>query len=82
LIFLSVNKNATAECNPDFNLYLDALKMTIGGDDVVKLLSNNLNAENSDVKESVIAAITNQGSQFAIDTFYQHTRDSDVEDGY
>jgi hypothetical protein len=77
-----LNKNASAEGNPDFDLYLDALEMTIGGDDVVKLLSNNLNAENPDVKESVIAAITNQGSQFAIDTLYQHTRNSGVEDGY
>jgi hypothetical protein len=77
-----LNKSESKDGNADFDLYLDALEMTIGNDDVVKLLSENLGSQNGDVKESVIAAITNQGSPYAIDTLYQHTISSGVQDGY
>jgi hypothetical protein len=67
---------------PDFDLYADALEMTIGGDGVVEVLAKNLDTENEELKESILAAISNQGSAFAIDLLYKHTKESGTEDGY
>jgi hypothetical protein len=68
--------------SPDFGLYADALEMTVGGEKVVEVLAKNLDSDNEELKESVVAAISNQGSAFAIDTLYRHTVDSGIEDGY
>jgi hypothetical protein len=66
----------------DFEVYADALEMTTGGDDVVKVLADNLDNSNPDIKESVVAAISNQGSALAIDTLYKHIVDNKISDGY
>jgi hypothetical protein len=66
----------------DFDVYLDALEMTVGGEDVVKVLSENLDVDNPDLRESVVAAISNQGSAFAVDTLYKHVKEAGVKDGY
>jgi hypothetical protein len=69
--------------SPDFDLYADALEMTIGGEEVVKTLSKNISSAGSEeLKESLLAAISNQGSPFAIDTLYRYTLDSGSEDGF
>lgn len=64
-------------------IFSDALEMTVGKDDVVKLLGGKLSSIKDDVtKESVVAAIANQGSQLAIDTLYKFTVDSKNPDGF
>ena len=68
--------------SPDFDLYADALEMTIGDEEVVKTLSKNLESSSEELKESLLAAISNQGNPFAIDTLYRYTLDSGSEDGF
>jgi len=68
--------------SPDFDLYADALEMTIGDEKVVKTLAKNLDASSEELKESLLAAISNQGNPFAIDTLYRYTLDSGSEDGF
>jgi hypothetical protein len=63
-------------------IYSEALEMTIGKDDVVKFLGSKLNTNNNTLKESIVAAISNQGSPLAIDTLYKQSRDSGNPDGF
>ena len=63
-------------------VYTEALEMTVGKDDVVKYLATKLTTPNSDLKESVVAAITNQGSPLAIDTLFKNIRESNNPDGF
>lgn len=60
----------------------EALEMTVGGDDIVSYLSGELSTEDEYLRESVVAAITNQGSKYAIDTIYKHTLEVGDPDGY
>lgn len=63
-------------------VYSSALELTTGKDDVVQYLGTQLKTENSELKESVVAAVTNQGSPLALDTLYKHTVENGDPDGY
>jgi len=78
---LDLAEKATSE--EQKQLFTDALEMTIGKDDVVKFLGGKLTGVNDEMtKESVVAAIANQGSVLAIDTLYKYTVDSKNPDGF
>jgi hypothetical protein len=66
----------------DADIYAEALELTIGGDDVVKMLSSYLQDSNELLQESVVAAITNQGSRAAAELLYEHTVAMGDPDGY
>jgi hypothetical protein len=54
------------------NLYSEALELVVGKDDVVNYLGSRLTAApNPELKESLAAAISNQGSALAVDTLYK-----------
>lgn len=56
-------------------LYLEALEISIGNEDLVKALNSELQQDQPDgIKESVVTAITNQGSSLAVESLYQHLR--------
>jgi dihydroxyacetone kinase DhaKLM complex PTS-EIIA-like component DhaM len=74
-------KNLNPE-SPDFSLYADALEMSVGDDEVVKTLSKNLDNASPELQESILAAVSNQGTPFAIDLLYRYTLESESEDGF
>lgn len=51
-------------------MFGEAIEMAGGGDDTVKLLSEFLNSSNSTLRESVVSAISNQGTRLAAETLY------------
>lgn len=73
-------KNATKP--EDKELFSEAIELITGKDDMVQYLGKQLSTDNSDLKESIVAAITNQGSPLAIDTLYKAAVDSGDPDGY
>lgn len=76
--------DAIREAGPgdDADVYAESLELTLGGDDVVRYLSENLKDPNDLVQESTVAAITNQGSLLAAKTLYDHTVEQGDPDGY
>lgn len=66
----------------DAEIFAESLELTIGGDDVVTYLAENLGSESELLQESVVAAITNQGSRLAVDTLYEETVKSGDPDEY
>ena len=64
-------------------IFASALELVSGKDDVVKYLGTELStSDNPDLKESVVAALTNQGSTLAFETLYQHVVDTKNAEGY
>jgi hypothetical protein len=72
-------RNAPSQEERD--IYTEALELTLGKDDVVKFLGENINTDNPAVKEAVIAAVTNQGSRLAAEILYKQAVDSGDPDG-
>ena len=68
--------------NEKGDVFAEALELTVGGNDVVKYLGEQLNTDNQLLKESLIAAITNQGSQSAAELLYKQSVQSNDPDGY
>ncbi len=68
--------------NEKGDIYAEALELTIGGPEVLNLLGDQLNTENELLKESLIAAITNQGTRQAAELLYQQTLQASEPDGY
>lgn len=66
----------------DKEVYSAALELVSGGDKVVKFLGDNLKTDNSELQESVVAALTNQGSALAFDTMMKHVVEKGDPDGY
>lgn len=62
-------RDAANEDNAE--IFAESLELTLGGDNVVELLSNFLEDKNELLQESSVAAITNQGSKFAAQTLYE-----------
>jgi spore coat protein CotF len=73
-------KNASTTENKE--LFSAALELTTGKEDVVKYLGDELKTDNPDLKESLVAAMTNQGGSTAFETLFQNIVDSKNSDGY
>ena len=71
---------SAVEANPtgdNAELLREALEMTSGKDDVINYLGGKLsNVQDPALKESIVAAVSNQGSALAVDTLYKATVDS------
>lgn len=63
-------------------IFTSALEMTVGKDDVVRYLGSKLDTASAGLKESLVAAITNQSSSLAVDTLYKFTTQSANPDGF
>ncbi|MCB0317891.1 MAG: hypothetical protein KDD56_03980, partial [Bdellovibrionales bacterium] len=74
-------KNAKSEEQAD--LFAESLELALGDDSVVNYLKDELsNTSDALLKESLVAAITNQGSRLAAETLYEQTVASGDPDGY
>ncbi len=63
--------------------FSEALELTIGNDQIVNLLAENIAAGTNDqLRESSVAAITNQGSRLAAEVLYKNTVERGDPDGY
>lgn len=56
-------KNAPS--NDAADLYAEALELSLGREDVVNLLGEQMNASNTTLREASVAAVTNQGTKLA-----------------
>lgn len=63
-------------------LYAEALELSVGKDDVVTYLAEQLKSKDQTLKESSIAAITNQGSRLSAEILYKNTVEGGNPDGY
>ena len=74
-------KNApNAETSDAFS---EALELTVGNNEVTKYLGEQLGSSSGDsLKESLVAAVTNQGSRLAVDILYKNTVERADPDGY
>jgi len=60
----------------------EALELTVGKGDVTQYLGDQLGGANDNLKESLIAAVTNQGSRQAVDILYKNSVEKGDADGY
>ncbi len=77
-----VDQIKSSKNSDDADIYAEALELTVGKDDVVKYLGDQLSSDNQTLKEASVAAITNQGSKLAIETLLKHTVERGDPDGY
>lgn len=66
----------------DADVYSEALELAAGKDDVTTYLGTQLAGANDSLRESLIAAITNQSSRLAAETLYKHITERGDADGY
>jgi hypothetical protein len=63
--------------------YAEALEMASASkDDLVTLLGSKFGSQNEVLRESLVAAVTNQGTPLAIETLYKYSVDSKDPDGF
>lgn len=63
--------------------FSEALELTIGNDQITIMLAENIGAnEDERLRESSVAAITNQGSRLAAEILYKNTVERGDPDGY
>lgn len=60
----------------------EALESVIGGPEVVDYLGRQLDGSSEQIKESLVAALTNHGSRQAVETLYNETVKKGDGDGY
>ncbi len=77
-----VDAVVNAKNQEEADVFAEALELTVGKDDVVKYLGEQLNQPNETLKEAAVAAITNQGSKLAVETLYSNTVEKGDPDGY
>lgn len=69
--------------NPDdADPYLEAIELALGEDDLTKYLGSQLDTPNESLKESLLVAITNQGSRQAAELLIKETKASKDPDGF
>lgn len=70
--------------NEKSDIFAEALELTVGGEDVVNFLGDQLSSttDNDLLKESLIAALTNQGGRKAAELLYKQTSLAGDAEGY
>lgn len=71
-----------AQSNDAADLYAEALELTLGKDDVVLLLGEQMNAQNETLREASVAAITNQGTKTAAELLVKDLKERGDPDAY
>lgn len=73
-------KNAPS--NDAADLYAEALELSLGREDVVTLLGEQMNASNATLREASVAAVTNQGTKLAAELLIKDAREKGDPDLY
>jgi len=73
-------KNAPNSTEAD--VFAEALELTLGKDDVVKVLGDQLSTTNDTLREASVAAITNQGTKYAAELLERHIQERNDADAY
>jgi hypothetical protein len=73
---------SAAKTKEEASVFAEALELTMGGDDVTSLLGQSLASQNDQVRESSVAAITNQGTRLAAELLIGNTLQRGDPDGY
>jgi hypothetical protein len=73
-------KNAPNSTEAD--LFAEALELTLGKDEVVKVLGDQLSTTNDTLREASVAAITNQGTRYAAELLQKHVQERNDPDAY
>lgn len=73
-------KNAPSSDTAD--LYAEALELTLGKDDIVNLLGDQMNSQNETLREASVAAITNQGTKTAAELLVKDLKEKGDPDAY
>lgn len=72
----------SAKTSDEADIFSEALELSVGGDDVTKFLGDQMSSTNETLRESSVAAITNQGSLTAAELLIKHTVERGDPDGY
>jgi hypothetical protein len=73
-------KNAPS--NDTADLYAEALELTLGREEVVNLLGEQMNAQNDTLREASVAAVTNQGTKLAAELLIKDVKQKGDPDLY
>ena len=73
-------KNAPSSDTAD--LYAEALELSLGKDDIVNLLGEQMSAQNDTLREASVAAVTNQGSKTAAELLVKDLKEKGDPDAY
>lgn len=77
-----VEEIKSAKSSETGDLFSEALELSVGGDDVTKYLGDQMTSTNETLRESSVAAVTNQGSRLAAELLLKHTLERGDPDGY
>jgi hypothetical protein len=77
-----INGIESSASEEDSEIFTEALEITVGGDEVVNFLASRLDSAKPELRESMVAAISNQGTARTVETLYDHTVKSNNPDGY
>jgi hypothetical protein len=73
-------KNAPS--NDSADLYAEALELTLGREDVVTLLGEQMSSQNDTLREASVAAVTNQGTKLAAELLIKDVKEKGDPDLY
>jgi hypothetical protein len=73
-------KNAKSSTEAD--IYAEALELTLGKDEVTKVLGEQLSTTNDTLREAAVAAVTNQGTLLAAQILQKHIVERNDPDAY
>jgi len=77
-----INAYKDTKDKDDAGVFTEALELTTGDDETVEYLGTQLNTDDKDLKEALIAAVTNHGSPLAVELLYKETIENGDPDGY
>ncbi len=72
----------SAKTSEEGDVFSEALELSVGSDDVTKYLGDQMTSTNETLRESSVAAVTNQGSRVAAELLIKHTTERGDPDGY
>lgn len=72
----------TAKSSSDADVYAEALELALGNNEVTQFLGDQLSTTNDTLRESAVAAITNQGSLEAVEILSKHIQERGDPDAY
>jgi hypothetical protein len=72
----------SAKSSEEGDVFSEALELSVGSDDVTKYLGDQMTSTNETLRESSVAAVTNQGSRVAAELLIKHTLERGDPDGY
>jgi hypothetical protein len=72
----------SAPSNDSADLYAEALELTLGRDDVVQILGDQMSSQNDTLREASVAAVTNQGTKYAAELLIKDLKEKGDPDAY